>query len=338
MALVRKLTASSSSAAHDGINPGKIKVQMIRVWKGDKNESGNSVDMVLLDSSGTNIHATIGEAYSKWIQDIGGATINESNRENIEIDVLEDLMIADCKDPIKTLVKKIYGESFPGSYNPGFFQGKAILCSTNEDVNQINDYMLSQISGEETVCLSADSISPLNSHPSDYMRYPPELLNSIKAPGLPNHCLRLKVGVPVILLQDIMPNHGLCNGTRLQITRLGGFALGARILTGARIGEEVIIPRIPSHPTDENFPIKMQRKQFPLAVSFAMTINKNEGQPLSKIGIYQPRRVLPHGPMYVAVSKGKTRDGLKVLITNKDGKPNEETSDVVFKEVGVSED
>ncbi|WZZ81425.1 hypothetical protein YC2023_101997 [Brassica napus] len=117
MALVRKLTASSSSAAHDGINPGKIKVQMIRIWKSDKNESGNSVDMVLLDSSGTNIHATIGEAYSKWIQDIGGATINESNRGNIEIDVLEDLMIADCKDPIKTLVKKIYGESFPESYN-----------------------------------------------------------------------------------------------------------------------------------------------------------------------------------------------------------------------------
>lgn len=170
------------------------------------------------------------------------------------------------------------------------------------------------------------------------MRYPPELLNSIKAPGLPNHCLRLKVGVPVILLQDIMPNYGLCNGTRLQITQLGGFTLGARILTGAKIGEEVIIPRIPTHPTDEKFPIKMQRTQFPLAVSFAMTINKNEGQPLSKIGIYQPRQVLSRGPMYVAVSKGKTRDGLKVLVTNKDGKPNEGTSGLVFKEVGVSED
>lgn len=51
MALVRKPAASSSSAARDGINPGKIKVQMIRIWKGDKNESGNSVVMVLLDSS-----------------------------------------------------------------------------------------------------------------------------------------------------------------------------------------------------------------------------------------------------------------------------------------------
>lgn len=189
------------------------------------------------------------------------------------------------------------------------------------------------ISGEEKVCLSADSISPSHSHPSDYMRYPPEYLNSIKVLGLPNHCLRLKVGVPVILLKDIS---GLCNGTRLQITRLGGFVLGARILSGARVGEEIIIPRIPAYPTDENFPIKMQRKQFPFAVSFAMTINKNEGQPLSKIGIYQPMQVLSHGPMYVAVS-GKTRDGLKVLVTNKDGKPNEETAEVVFKEVVVSE-
>lgn len=107
--------------------------------------------VLLIEFQGTNIHATIGEAYSKWIQDIGGATINESNRGNIEIDVLEDLMIADCKDPIKTLVKKIYGESFPESYNPGFFQRKAILCSTNEDVDQINDYMLSQISGNALI-------------------------------------------------------------------------------------------------------------------------------------------------------------------------------------------
>ncbi|KAF3495766.1 hypothetical protein DY000_02055931 [Brassica cretica] len=59
MALVRKLTASSSSAAHDGINPGKIKVHMIRIWKGDKNESGNSVDMVLLDSSSNHLDASI---------------------------------------------------------------------------------------------------------------------------------------------------------------------------------------------------------------------------------------------------------------------------------------
>lgn len=96
---------------------------------------------------GTSIHATIGKAYSKWIQDIGGETINASKREDIGIDVLEDLMISDCKDPIKTIVKKVYGESFPESYNPGFFQGKAILCSTDEDVDQINDYMLSQLSG-----------------------------------------------------------------------------------------------------------------------------------------------------------------------------------------------
>ncbi|CAH8358328.1 unnamed protein product [Eruca vesicaria subsp. sativa] len=51
MALVRKPTASSSSAPRDGTNPCKIKVQMIRIWKGDKNESDNSVDIILLDSS-----------------------------------------------------------------------------------------------------------------------------------------------------------------------------------------------------------------------------------------------------------------------------------------------
>ncbi|EFH54077.1 hypothetical protein ARALYDRAFT_906519 [Arabidopsis lyrata subsp. lyrata] len=47
MALVRK----NSSASLDEIKPWKIKVQIVRTWKGDNKESGNSVDMVLLDSS-----------------------------------------------------------------------------------------------------------------------------------------------------------------------------------------------------------------------------------------------------------------------------------------------
>lgn len=61
--------------------------------------------------------------------------INELNRGNIEIDVFEDLMIVDCKDFIKILVKKVYGEFFLEFYNFGFFYGKVILCFINEDVD-----------------------------------------------------------------------------------------------------------------------------------------------------------------------------------------------------------
>ena len=46
----------------------------------------------------------------------------------------------------------------------------------------------------------------------------------------------------------------------------------AVIITGQDTGKTVFIPRIPFVPSDSTVPFK--RKQFPLKVSFAMTINK----------------------------------------------------------------
>lgn len=77
----------------------------------------------------------------------------------------------------------------------------------------------------------------------------------------------------------------------------------------------------------------MRRRQLPLAVCFAMTINKSQGQSLARVGIFLPRPCFSHGQLYVAISRVTSKSGLKILIVDEDGKPQKQTKNVVFKEV-----
>lgn len=59
-----------------------------------------------------------------------------------------------------------------------------------------------------------------------------EFLNTIVASGVPAHALKLKVGVPVMLLRNLDHSLGMCNGTRLIISRLGKYVLEQLLFLG----------------------------------------------------------------------------------------------------------
>ncbi|KAK1414443.1 hypothetical protein QVD17_30187 [Tagetes erecta] len=284
-------------------------------------------------SDENNIHQT--NIFSKWLLDIGEGNVGGPNDGEAVIEIPDDLLIMDACDPISKLIEFVYPSILTNFTNSKFFQERAILAPTNEAVEEINDLFLSMIPGDEKEYLSSDSICESEDlHEGfDQNLYSPDVLNGLKISGLPNHRLALKIGVPVMLLRNIDQKNGLCNGTRLQVLSLGNRVIEAEVISGSNIGTRTFIPRLALTPSDKKIAFKFQRRQFPIAVCFAMTINKSQGQSLSRVGLLLKQPCFSHGQLYVALSRVKSRDGLKLLIFDNDGNPTNKTSNVVYKEV-----
>ncbi|XP_070040765.1 uncharacterized protein [Nicotiana tomentosiformis] len=98
-------------------------------------------------------------------------------------------------------------------------------------------------------------------------------------------------------------------------------------------GEKVFIPRTTLTPSDARIPFKFQGRQFPIVVSFSMTINKSQGQSLSHVGLFLKKSLFTHGHLYVALSRVTSRKWLKILVYDDDGQITNEARNIVYKEV-----
>ncbi|KAK9724090.1 hypothetical protein RND81_05G047500 [Saponaria officinalis] len=174
------------------------------------------------------------------------------NDEEVDLQFPDDL-IWHVTDPIASSVDN-------------YLQERAILTPTHKIVEVVNDYVFfDEVSKDDTTIGERDL-------------YSIEFLNSIRCYGLPKHQLRLKVGAMVMLLRNIDQLRGLCNGTRLIVTYLGSRVIRCTVLTGSHKGDKVHIARITLTSSNSSiFPVRFNRRQFPIAVCFAMPINKSAG-------------------------------------------------------------
>ena len=147
------------------------------------------------------------------------------------------------------------------------------------------------------------------------------------------------MGYLIMLLKILDTKRGLCSGTRVVVSDLKANLIIAKVITGSSEGKVVFIPRI-DLTTDPDIPFPLNRRQFPVKLAFAITINKSQGQTLERVGVFLPSPVFSHGQLYVALSRVRRQCDVKVHVidTLEQGKllPNSErvfTINVVYKDV-----
>ena len=139
--------------------------------------------------------------------------------------------------------------------------------------------------------------------------------------------------MPVILLRNLCPSEGLCNGARLIITSV----IDRRFVIAqlcSRPDSSVMIPRINLIIEETcNVPLRWRRCQFRLAQAFALTINKVQGQTLRRVSVWLENPVFSHGQLYTAASRVGNPDDIRFFIAKDNSGSLPQTSNIVYREV-----
>ncbi|AQK86929.1 hypothetical protein ZEAMMB73_Zm00001d038566 [Zea mays] len=256
-----------------------------------------------------NMRAQSDPWFVEYLLRVGGGTEEANNDGDVRLPDEVCVPYTGNDRDLDRLIDDIYPNLNENMSNTSYITSRAILSTRNDWVDMINMRMIDRFQGEQMMYHSFDTAVD---DPNNY--YPSEFLNTLTPNGLPPHVLKLKVGCPIMLLRNIDPANGLCNGTRLVVRGFQKNSIDAEIVLGQHAGMRIFLPRIPLCPSDdEMFPFQFKRKQFPIRLSFAMTVNKAQGQTIPNVGVYLPEPVFSHGQLYVALSRATARSKVKIL-------------------------
>ena len=269
-----------------------------------------------------NVRAGGNEEFANWQKDIG------EHDKPVQLNV---------NQLTNNLLKSTFGNLFnnvneidQNNLNENDLETRAILTTTNNKARLINEKIIEKLPGEMKIYYSEDSIPNKDdfSIPIDQI-YSKEFLARQNPGNLPPHELKLKLKTIVMLVRNINTSIGLCNGTRMSIERLGETTISCKVLTGPMKGRSISLPQMNLIPSDTRLPFPFQRKQFPIVPSFAMTINKSQGQSFNFVGVDLTDQVFSHGQLYVAVSRCRSAETLKFHVPIKEDMiPKNISSDV----------
>ena len=269
------------------------------------------------------------DSFSKWLLMIGhGENIDKNN----EVEIPSDMRTADVNSLMHFVYPNLQSSSPAHPPKPDYFFQQIILAPRNSNVNDTNEILLNKMPGNTKIYYSANNI--IHEPGADHHRLsfvPPEFLRSIQSSSLPPGDLKIKIGCPIILLRNLSPSKGLCNGSQMTVVDMSERVLHVHLIGGDHDGQLALIPCICLIPTSTpNFAFKFKRLQFPVRLTFAITINKAQGQSISYVGVDICIPVFAHGQLYIALSRATTKQNIKVLLPSDN--TNSKTTNIVYQE------
>ena len=268
--------------------------------------------------------------FSSWLLEIGHG---HGLADDMTVQLPHEMIASDVDAFIDRIYPGIQSSPPPP---PDYFLNRMILSSRNSDVADLNTQILNMMPGEAESLLSVDSVVDEAGADDGISgsNIPPEFLRTLNPSGLPPGDLQLKPGCPLILLRNLCPTRGLCNGTRMILVRMSRRVLEVKLIGGEHDGQLALIPRITLSPTEgqTGFAFVLKRRQFPVRLAFALTINKAQGQSVKHVGIDLHTPVFSHGQLYVALSRATSSRNIQVLLPAEE-RDSCRTQNIVYPEV-----
>ncbi|GJR76766.1 ATP-dependent DNA helicase PIF1-like protein [Tanacetum coccineum] len=179
--------------------------------------------------------------FNQWVLAVGDGTLpakaKEGKDEPTWIGIHEEFLIKLTDSPIEQIVAETYPNFIERQHDNDYLKERVILTPRNDDADKINAYMFDKLVDSAVTYNSVDEVcKALTENLEQQHLFPTEFLNTLNFPGMPPHALCLKKELPIMLLRNVNPAKGLCNGTRLIIRE--------KILTGSHVGKIVDIHRI----------------------------------------------------------------------------------------------
>nr|XP_017217347.1 PREDICTED: ATP-dependent DNA helicase PIF1-like [Daucus carota subsp. sativus] len=277
--------------------------------------------------------------FAKWVLDVGDGkikppTAGDREYHDDDISIPEHFCNLENSNSVDEMIDSTFPDFLKNFKDPEYLSERAILTPTNQIVGHVNTLIVEKIPGEMHSYYSVDSAEDFPGSERDQMQsFPPEYMNSLNVPGLPLHELKLKVGTVVMLMRNLNQTLGLCNGTRMMVTKCLKHCVQCEVISGSYKGTKHFIPRMELSPSETRLPFRLCRKQMPLQICYAMTINKSQGQSLEKVALFLPKPVFTHGQLYVAISRVTSPQGLKLFINDEEGNTTNIIANVVYRQI-----